>query len=109
MAEIDIVVNARIYKVTCGDGQEPRLRRLAAHIDGHVRTLIGDLGQIGDARLLLLAGLTVADELFEARLRLAEADDADFPLDPQTIGGATQVIDAAASRLEGMAGRLQDA
>jgi cell division protein ZapA len=103
------MVNDRLYKVTCDDGQEPRLRHLAGHIDGHVRKIVGDLGQIGDARLLLLAGLTVADELFESRARLAEADGAGAALDLETVGGATRVVDAATRRVTEMADRLHDA
>ena len=109
MAEVEIVVNERVYRVTCDEGQEPRLLRLASHIDGHVRNLVRELGQIGDARLMLLAALSVSDELFEARANLAEIGDGAAPLDPETIGGASRVFEAAASRIEQLADRLQQA
>ncbi len=109
MAEIDIVVNDRVYKVTCDDGQEQRLHRLADHIDRHVRSLVAELGQIGDARVMLLAALTVADELFEARAKLIEVERGAETLDAETVGGATRVIEAAAGRIEGMAGRMAEA
>lgn len=109
MAEVDILVNDRAYKVTCDDGQEPRLHRLVAHIDGHVRSLVAELGQIGDARLMLLAALTVADELHEAKTRLLEAERGAEGLDAGTIGGATRVIEAATGRIEGLAQRLESA
>lgn len=107
MAEVDIIINERAYRVSCDDGQEPRLQRLAGHIDSHVRALVRELGQIGDARLMLLAALTVCDELFEARATLAEASDTAVALDPETVGGATRVLEAAASRVESLAERLQ--
>lgn len=107
MAEVDIIVNERAYRVTCDDGQEPRLQRLAGHIDSHVRGLVRELGQIGDARLMLLAALTVCDELFEARVRLSAADQDTTALDPETVGGATRVLEAAAARVESLAERLQ--
>jgi cell division protein ZapA len=106
MAQTEILVNDRSYKVACQDGQEERLLRLAAHLDREAQTLVRDLGQIGEQRLLLLAALTVCDELFEARASLAEAQARALPMDQETIGGATRVIDAAAGRIDGMAKRL---
>ncbi len=87
MAEVDIVVNERVYRVTCDEGQEPRLLRLASHIDGHVRSLVRELGQIGDARLMLLAALSVSDELFEARANLAEIGDGAAPSTRRRLAG----------------------
>ena len=65
MAEVEIRVNGRDYRVTCEDGQEDRLNQLAAYYDRQVSDLASELGQIGDARLLLLSALTICDELFE--------------------------------------------
>lgn len=106
MAQVDILVNDRAYKVSCQDGQEERLLRLAAHLDRESRALAGDLGQIGEARMLLLAALTVCDELFEVKDKLQELEAKVQPLDAATVGGATRVVDAAAKRIEGMADRL---
>lgn len=102
MAEVDILVNDRTYKVACQDGQEERLLRLAAHLDRESRALVGDLGQIGESRLLLLTALTVCDELYEVKDKLTEAEAARRPMDPETVGGATRVVEAAARRLEAM-------
>lgn len=109
MAQVDIVVNDRPFKVTCEDGQERRLGELAAHLDGHVRDLVRELGQIGDTRLVLLAALTVCDELYEARARLAELETGEEALDAATVGGATRVLNAAAKRIESMADKLAEA
>ena len=59
MAQVDIMLNGREYRITCDDGQEERLQQLAAYFDRHVSDLASDLGQIGDARLMLLSALTV--------------------------------------------------
>lgn len=109
MAQVDIMVNDRLFKVTCEDGQEDQLERLARHFDRHVQDLVRDLGQIGDTRLFLLSALTVCDELFEARAKLLEIEEGGEPLDQATVGGATRVVDAAAKRLETMARKLVDA
>ena len=99
MAQVDIQVNGREYRVTCDNGQEKRLQQLAAYFDTQVSALSGDLGQIGDARLMLLAALTVCDKMFEARSRVEELVAATDKLDPDTAGAAGKAITAAANRI----------
>ncbi len=66
MTQISLTINDRAYDVTCDDGQEGHLRKLAEHLDERVRDLAVAVGQVGEGRLLVLASLVVADELFEA-------------------------------------------
>lgn len=106
MAQVEITINGRTYKVMCDDGQEGRLRQLAHYFDRHVAQHVRDLGQIGDARLMLLAALTVCDELFECKKRIMEFGDSTKSLDEETMGGAARVIDAAAKRIESMAEKV---
>ena len=106
MAQVEIRVNGRDYKVTCDDGQEQRLQDLAAYFDRHVASITDDLGQIGDARLMLLAALTVCDEMFDARARAESLENAADALDQSTVGGASRAIEAAVSRVNEMAERL---
>jgi cell division protein ZapA len=106
MPQVEIMVNDRAYKIACAEGEEERLVKLADYFDRQVRRLAGDLGQIGDQRLFLLAALTACDDLHEARARLDELTRNETPLDEGTLGGATRVIDAAARRIEGMAARV---
>lgn len=108
MGQVDIRINERVYKITCDNGQEQRLQQLAGYFDRHVSRLSGDLGQIGDARLMLLSALTVCDELFEARTRCSEMEKAAKALDSETAGGASRVIDAAAKRVNGITERLAE-
>ena len=107
MAQVEIKVNGRVYKVTCDDGQEEKLQQLAAHFDKHVTALSGEIGQIGDARLMLLSALTVCDELFEANARVKSLENAADKLDAETIGGAARVIEAAAKRVEKISARVE--
>ena len=106
MAQVDIRVNDRVYRVACDDGQERRLHQLADHIDRLIADLSAELGQIGEARLILLAALTACDELFELRQRLAAHNQAGAALDADTLGGASRVVDAAAQRIEAMTTRI---
>jgi cell division protein ZapA len=109
MVQVGIHVNGREYKVTCDDGQEDRLRRLAGFFDRHVTELTSELGQIGDARLMLLAALTICDELFEARLRVEDLETAARKLEPDTEGAASRAIEAATARVNEIADRLAPA
>lgn len=106
MSQVDIRVNGREYKVTCESGQEDRLQQLAAYFDRHVSRLSADLGQIGDARLMLLAALTVCDELFETKARASDLESATDKLDADTVGGASRAVEAATARVNDMAQRL---
>lgn len=66
MATVDVMVNGRHHTVQCGDGEEARVRKLAAYIDKRVSDLAKGQAQGGDTRLLLMASLLIADELSDA-------------------------------------------
>ena len=66
MSMVDITFNGRKHQVQCGDGEEPRLRRLAAYVDSCASKLLQQHGQLPDAKVLLLTSLLVADELSDA-------------------------------------------
>ena len=106
MAEVEIRINGRDYRVACDDGQEDRLQTLAAYFNDYVTELGGELGQIGDARLMLLSALTVCDELFDLRERVADLENAGEALDPDTAGAAGRAVEAATARIREIAATL---
>jgi cell division protein ZapA len=67
MGQISLTLNGKIYRMACDDGDEARLQSLAAHVSKKLDHLVGEFGQVGDARLFLMSALLVADELFEIR------------------------------------------
>jgi cell division protein ZapA len=99
VGEIVVTVNNRPYTLACGEGEEPRLRRLAESIDAKIASFAADLGQVGEARLLLLAALVIADEAAEARERLAALEE--------RAGADAAALERAASGLDGLAGRIE--
>lgn len=129
MGQITVTVNDRDYTVACEEGQESHVASLAERLDGQVRELAGAIGQVGHARLLLIAGLMISDELAEQaqtveRLQArvneleaaasaggAEADAARAAAEneaaslrarsAQSLESAAERIDAIAARLEG--------
>ncbi|MCC7275765.1 MAG: cell division protein ZapA [Alphaproteobacteria bacterium] len=105
---VSLSVNGRSYTVACGAGEEERLQRLAGYIDQKATKLAADLGQIGEARLMLLAGLLVADELasaFEEIARLKKTADGQSGA-ADALG---RELDLVAQRVEAIAARLEQA
>lgn len=76
MSSVQVTIAGRSYRMACEDGQEDHLRALAEEFDGRIAAVRGDLGEIGDARLTVVAALMLSDELVEAKRRLAEAEEA---------------------------------
>ncbi|MGQ0456229.1 MAG: cell division protein ZapA [Hyphomicrobium sp.] len=78
MAQVSIALGQRTYGFACSDAEAEHLKKLAAYVKETIDRLAGEHGAVGDERLILMAALTLTDELFEAR---ADIDDL---LDDQT-------------------------
>ena len=76
MSHINVTINARQYRMACEEGQEVRLLKLAEGLETRIQSLRGKFGEIGDARLTVMAALTVCDELMDAgnRIRTMEQE-----------------------------------
>jgi len=114
MAQIEVTINGRSYNVACAEGEEAHVGRLAAYVEQKVETLIQSVGQAGDARLLLMASLLIADELAEAEQALDRAEQGMPPAEPAVSRlaaaedmAAARSIDQLALRLEAIAVRLE--
>ena len=55
MPQVSITINGRSYPVACDEGEEDRIRELARVIDSKVAGFARQVGQAGEARLLVLA------------------------------------------------------
>ncbi len=116
MPLVNVLVNGRAYTVACDEGEEDHLRELGAFLDKRVRELTTSVGQVGDSRLILMAGLVVADELSEALARLEERDKEVAALKQLMGEGAdalkdsedrvAEVLESAAARIEAIAARV---
>jgi cell division protein ZapA len=115
---ISLTVHGRSYQVTCDEGQESHLMKLAQHIDRKMAELEGSVGQLGEQRLLFMTCLLIADELFDAQRQVdgLKAGRAPAGAAATTQGGggaadeqATHALDACARRIEAIAARLQGA
>ncbi len=70
MSHINVTINGRQYRMACEEGQEVRLLKLAETLETRIQSLRGKFGEIGDARLTVMAALTVCDELVDTTNRV---------------------------------------
>jgi cell division protein ZapA len=109
MPLVNVLVNGHAYTLACDEGEEEHLRELAQFLDKRVRELSSSVGQVGDTRLLLMAGLLVSDELSEALSTIEEQqkDIASLKEQAGKSAGANKSADQAAEVLEKAAERLE--
>ncbi|WP_407176887.1 cell division protein ZapA [Bradyrhizobium sp. STM 3562] len=110
MNHINVTINGRQYRMACEEGQEIRLLKLAESLEQRIEMLRGKFGEIGDARLTVMAALTVCDELVDANARIRGLEEELVKLrDVRTAAAdrakATQTavanaLNAAAERIE---------
>ena len=65
MANINIKFDNKDYLLSCDDGQEENLKKLANHLDLKYNELKKDLGSIGENKLLLITAIKVVDDYFD--------------------------------------------
>ena len=74
MAEVTVTIAGRPYRMACGEGEEQHIVGLAADLDRRLAALRAHFGEVGDTRLLIMAALTVEDELAAAKQRASTAE-----------------------------------
>ncbi|AVX03336.1 cell division protein ZapA [Maritalea myrionectae] len=63
MAEIQVEIDGRKYRMACEDGQEGHVRGLADRFSTYVEGLKSEFGEVGDVRLTVMAAITVMDDM----------------------------------------------
>ncbi len=118
MGEVLVSISGRPYRLACADGEEERLAELGRALAERVGKLRGELGELGDMRLVVLVGIALIDEMQDiardmdrlrgemAGLTVAEREEA------EAIGkardSAAVLIDEVAERLEGLAREIAE-
>lgn len=94
---VTIRLNGTPYQIGCGAGEEAHIELLASEIEAVLQSLVGSVGQIGEARLLAMAALILADRAHDGGAETV-ADD----------GGeaAAAALESAADRILALASRL---
>lgn len=94
MAEVQVTVAGRTYRLACRDDDEPALRAAAHAVDARATQLAEQLGAVGESRLLLMTALSFAGDGGGSR--------------PTTLPDQ-QWLDRVAERLEQVASHLEHA
>ncbi|HVM77467.1 MAG TPA: cell division protein ZapA [Stellaceae bacterium] len=104
MAELHLTINGRTYPVSCEEGQQTRLKELAQYLDRKTADFAAKLGQIGEARLLVLAALVITDELADAQAQLRRHAASGNGVDTDALSHGLEEL---AERIEAIAERLE--
>jgi cell division protein ZapA len=112
MSEMHISIGGRRFTVACQPGEEPFLEAAAQLLDNEAANIVGQLGKLPDAQLLLMAGLMLADRTagLEDRVRAAEAAGGGPPA-PDPLQGVpddlSETLADLAERAERIAERIE--
>ena len=119
MGKVSLDINGRKYAMGCEDGEEERLLRLGQKLDDRVNQMANQFGQIGDLRLLVMAGITLMDEVEDTMdnldkrvdsraAGLRKERDAATLASAKVQAAAAKTLTDAAKRIETLAAKLSD-
>lgn len=120
MPDIEVTIGGRNFLVSCQPGEEHFLRAAAAMLDTEAQPLLTAMGRLPEAKMLLMAGLMLADrtaavedELRQLKARLAElegrpappAQRVEVPVIPSQL---METLAEIAARAEALAARTEE-
>jgi len=123
MPELKVAIGGREFEVACQAGEEHFLRTAAAMLDAEATALTGQIGRLPEGRMLLMAGLMLADKAagmednlraLQERLDLAEAALAEAKANPATVevpvipASVTETLAEIAARAEALAEKVEE-
>lgn len=104
---VTVRLNGTPYQIGCGAGEEAHVAALGAEVEGILQELIGAVGQIGEARLLAMVTLILADKAGEAAAGTPSADaNTGNGADTDANTGTDTSADDAAAALERAAEKI---
>jgi len=112
MPLVNVMINGKAYTLGCDEGEEGHLKDMAAIVDAKAREAQSMIGlQAGDAKMMLMAALLLADEHHDMATKLASgsraANDSSAQKDA-LVARAEQAERAAADALESASKKLED-
>ncbi len=102
MAEVQIRIGGRPFTVACQPGEEAYLEAAAGKLDAEAQVLVGQLGKLPEAQMLLMAGLMLADKMAGLMERTGAPATASGP-----DSAALAQLTALADRAEAIAAALE--
>ncbi len=123
MPHVEIQIGGRSFEVACQEGEEHFLQSAAAMLDAEAAHLSSQIGRMPEARMLLMAGLMLADktaglddkvketetEMAQLRARIdtlesRPADRVEVPVVPSEV---TETLAEIAARAEALADQIE--
>ena len=101
---VTIRLNGNPYQIGCGAGEEAHVSKLGEEVESIMQSLVASVGQIGEARLLAMVALILADR--------AAGQTANAPKDNEMAttaadqDAAAEALEMAATRITTLATRL---
>ena len=111
MPELSISIGGRNFEVACQEGEEPFLQSAAALLDVEAQALVEQVGRLPEGRMLLMAGLMLADKTAtledqvkaaQDQIRTLEAEIEHLKSSPQAAPAHLEALNALAERLEAL-------
>jgi cell division protein ZapA len=104
---VTIRLNGHPYKIGCGAGEEDHVAKLGSEVEEVMQSLIASVGQIGEARLLAMVSLILAD-----RATAPSTSNSHTGAEPASSNttsnddAAAEVLEDAAVRIAALASKL---
>jgi cell division protein ZapA len=120
MPDLEVMIGGRSFQVSCQAGEEHFLRAASKLLDSEAQPLVTQMGRLPEARMLLMAGLMLADrtaaiedELRVTKAKLAEIEARPAPERavvevPVVPAEVTETLAELAARAEAMAARVEE-
>ena len=104
---VTIRLNGHPYKIGCGAGEEDHVAKLGSEVEAVMQSLIASVGQIGEARLLAMVALILADRAAVPSTANQHNDAGPASSDmPEHDDTAAEVLEDAAVRIAALASKL---
>ena len=104
---VTIRLNGHPYKIGCGAGEEDHVAKLGSEVEVVMQSLVSSVGQIGEARLLAMVSLILADRAAGPSISNSHSDAE--PASSNTTSNddaAAEVLEDAAVRIAALASKL---
>ncbi len=120
MPEVNIQIGGRTFEVACQEGEESFLQSAAAMLNEEAQVLSDQIGRMPEGRMLLMAGLMLADRTAASEDRIKELEGEletlraqpqpeperiEVPVVPDSV---TETLAELAARAESMAANIED-
>ena len=105
---VTIRLNGHPYQIGCGAGEEEDVANLGAEVESIMQSLVDSVGQIGEARLLAMVALILADRASTAAAANGSSNAAAPPAPPAgaSVDDTSAAEDRAAALLEDAAAKI---